>query len=90
LASLKVGYLGGKGFYLSNKPLNISGHFGSSITFKEKKIRVKGQSWTRPGTLLKYQIPIRTFSDWDDNWPDFSKISLTGHDGRSVQGGVSL
>jgi len=30
-----------------------------------KRYRIKGRSTTRPGTLLKKSIPIRTFADWD-------------------------
>ena len=28
-----------------------------------------GVSTTKPGTLLKHQIPIRTFAQWDDDHP---------------------
>jgi hypothetical protein len=31
---------------------------------------------TKPGTLLKRQIPIRTFADWDDKRPGFAEIDL--------------
>jgi hypothetical protein len=27
----------------------------------------KGRKGTKPGTLLKKAIPIKTFADWDDN-----------------------
>ncbi len=30
---------------------------------------IKRPSTTKPGTLLKNQIPIRTFADWDDDRP---------------------
>ena len=35
--------------------------------FKRYKIKpkIKGRSYTKPGTLLKSQIPIRTFNKWD-------------------------
>lgn len=36
---------------------------------------------TKPGTLLKSQIPIRTFADWDDKRPGFEEIDLVQHDG---------
>ena len=36
----------------------------------KEKFRIgKGKSFTKPGTLLKHQIPIKTFSDWDDSAP---------------------
>ena len=48
---------------------------------ERKKYQLKGRSTTRPGTLLKHQIPIRTFSDWDDARPGFVEIDLVAHDG---------
>jgi hypothetical protein len=33
---------------------------------ERKKLTLKGRSHTRPGSLLKHQIPIRTFTQWDD------------------------
>lgn len=33
---------------------------------ERKKYQLKGRSHTRPGILLKHQIPLRTFSDWDE------------------------
>ena len=50
------------------------------------KHTLKGRSRTKPGTLLKHQIPIRTFSDWDDAKPGFLEIDLVGHDGGKAEG----
>lgn len=36
---------------------------------------------TKPGTLLKHQSPIRTFSQWDEQQPGFIEIDLVAHDG---------
>ena len=47
---------------------------------------LKGRSGTRPGTLLKHHIPIRTFADWDDAEPGFCETDLVGHDGGSMFG----
>ena len=41
----------------------------------------RGRSHTKPGTLLKSQIPIRTWSEWDDDRPGFVEIDLVGHEG---------
>ena len=41
----------------------------------------KGRSHTKPGTLLKSQIPIRTWSEWDGGRPGFVEIDLVGHEG---------
>jgi hypothetical protein len=48
---------------------------------ERKKYRIKGRHTTRPGSLLKHQIPIRTFADWDDAKPGFVEIDLVAHDG---------
>jgi hypothetical protein len=53
---------------------------------ERKKQRLKGRSHTKPGTVLKNQIPIRTFSEWDDRRPGFVEIDLVGHDGGDARG----
>lgn len=44
------------------------------------------QSRTKPGTLLKNQIPIRIYSEWDEQRPGFVEIDLVGHDGGDGKG----
>jgi len=51
-----------------------------------KRYRIKGRSTTRPGTLLKKSIPIRTFADWDEKVPGFFEVDLVSHDGGAVRG----
>jgi hypothetical protein len=46
----------------------------------------RGRSFTKPGTLLKHQIPIKTFSDWDDAIPGYLEADLVGHDGGNGSG----
>ena len=41
-----------------------------------KKQQIKGRSTTRPGSLLKKNIPIRTYSEWDDRRPGFFEVDL--------------
>lgn len=53
---------------------------------ERRKHQIKGRSNTKPGTLLKNQIPIRTFSDWDDKRPGFVEIDLVGYDGGDGSG----
>jgi hypothetical protein len=48
--------------------------------------RLKGRSTTRPGTLLKHHIPVRTFADWNDVQPGFCEADLVAHDGGSAFG----
>jgi hypothetical protein len=43
-------------------------------------------STTRPGSLLKSLIPIRTFADWEEDKPGFLEIDLVAHCGESVEG----
>lgn len=46
----------------------------------------RGRSTTKPGTLLKHSIPIRTFADWDDAKPGFLEMDLVAHCGESTEG----
>lgn len=41
---------------------------------------------TKPGSLLRDSIPVRTFADWDDARPGFCEVDLVFHCGESVQG----
>ena len=56
------------------------------LASERKKYKIKGRANTKPGTLLKSQIPIRTFSQWDDKRPGFVEIDLVGHDGGDGSG----
>jgi len=50
------------------------------------KYVLRGQARTKPGTLLKHQIPIRTFAEWDEQQPGFGEVDLVGHDGGVAAG----
>ncbi len=52
----------------------------------KKRPKLKGRSYTKPGTLLKTKIPIRTFSEWNENKVGFFEIDLVGHDGSLAKG----
>ena len=43
-------------------------------------------STTKPGSLLKGAIPIRTFAEWDDDRPGFIEVDLVAHCGDTVEG----
>ena len=43
-------------------------------------------STTKPGTLLRDSIPIRTFADWNNEGPGFLEIDLVAHCGESTEG----
>jgi hypothetical protein len=53
---------------------------------ERRKHELRGQARTKPGTLLKHQIPIRTFAEWDEQQPGFGEIDLVGHDGGVAAG----
>jgi hypothetical protein len=50
------------------------------------RMTLRGRSHTKPGSLLKSQIPIRTWAEWDDATPGFVEIDLVGHDGGVAAG----
>ena len=43
-------------------------------------------STTKPGSLLRSAIPIRTFTDWQEQRPGFVEVDLVAHCGESVDG----
>ncbi|MEH3141993.1 MAG: DDE-type integrase/transposase/recombinase [Mycobacterium kyogaense] len=45
------------------------------------KYQPRGRIGTKPGSLLKSQIPVRTWAEWDDATPGFVEIDLVWHDG---------
>jgi hypothetical protein len=48
--------------------------------------RWRSPSTTRPGSLLKNAIPIRTFADWKEDQPGFMETDLVAHCGESTEG----
>ncbi|HEY8801538.1 MAG TPA: transposase family protein [Candidatus Dormibacteraeota bacterium] len=50
------------------------------------KMQLRGRGHTKPGSLLKSQIPIRTWAEWDDAVPGFVEIDLVGHEGGNAVG----
>jgi len=48
--------------------------------------QLRGKSLTRSGNLLKHQIPVRTFADWEDKKPGFFETDLVAHCGWSMEG----
>ena len=45
-----------------------------------------GLSTTKPGSLLKTLIPVRTFTEWDEERPGFLEIDLVTHCGNTTEG----
>ena len=47
---------------------------------------MKRRSKTKPGSLLRSQIPVRTFADWNEKAPGFIEIDLVEHSGGVARG----
>jgi hypothetical protein len=52
----------------------------------ERRIPAQHRGGTKPGTLLKSTIQVRTFADWDDKRPGFTEIDLVQHEGGNSRG----
>jgi hypothetical protein len=50
------------------------------------RMPIRGRTTTKPGTLLKASIPIRTYADWDDARPGFLEMDLVAHCGETTAG----
>lgn len=46
----------------------------------------RGLSTTKPGSLLKKAIPVRTYAQWDDARPGFVEMDLVAHCGETTAG----
>jgi len=53
---------------------------------ERRKQQLRRRSHTKPGTLLKHQIPIRTFAEWNEQQPGFAEMDLVAHDGGLALG----
>lgn len=56
------------------------------LTHARKRISLKGKSRTKPGSLLKHQIPIKMWTDWNNTLPGFLEIDSVHHCGMSLFG----
>ena len=45
----------------------------------------KSRGFTKPGTLLKSQIPVRTWAEWSEDRPGFCEIDLVDHSGGNTR-----
>jgi len=54
------------------------------LLIREQPVIGRRRGFTRPGTLLKDRIPIRTWADWNEDRPGFSEIDLVDHSGGLV------
>ncbi|NSW80543.1 MAG: transposase, partial [Chthonomonadetes bacterium] len=66
--------------HTESKLLRISASTIDRLLAPEKRQGLlKPKSHTKPGTLLKKQIPVRTFADWDEKRPGFLEADLVAH-----------
>lgn len=56
------------------------------LTPIRKKMTIKGRTTTKPGTLLKHQIPVRTWADWNEHIPGFFETDTVAFCGGSLSG----
>lgn len=56
------------------------------LASERQKYQLRGRSRTKPGTLLKKQIPLRTFSEWNEQMPGFVEVDLVAHEGGLAVG----
>ena len=66
---------------LQISPRSIDRRLGS----EKRKLRQKLYGRTKPGTLLKHHIPLKT-DHWDVQVPGFTEIDLVSHSGDSASG----
>ena len=59
---------------------------GRLLSPVRKEMFGHGKSTTRPGTLLKHQIPIQTYTPWDNQTPGFEEIDFVALCGESLKG----
>ena len=56
------------------------------LKYDRKVMAVRGRALTRPGSLLKSQIPIRRGSDWAENEIGFVEVDCVAHCGSTGTG----
>jgi hypothetical protein len=50
------------------------------------RAKPRGIPTTKPGSLLKRQVPIRTYTPWDEQVPGFMEIDTVAHCGTTTEG----
>ena len=71
---------------VKEKLLNISPATVDRMLQPERQRIGKSASTTKPGSLLKHQIKVRTFADWDDVVPGFLEVDTVAHCGGDLNG----
>jgi hypothetical protein len=67
--------------------LEISPATVDRLLHRERQLtKPRGLGTTKPGTLLRKQIPVRTFADWNEHRAGFLEVDLVAHCGPSTDG----
>lgn len=66
--------------------LSMSAATADRLLQAHRSTHPSGRSITKAGPLLKQQIPIRTFAQWDEATPGFLEVDLVAHCGGRLQG----
>src|SRR5256884_3271988 len=67
--------------------LSMSAATADRLLRSQRRLGQHGLSTTRAGMLLKQQIPIRTFQEWNEARPGFLEADLVAHCGTDIEGG---
>jgi hypothetical protein len=70
-----------------NQLLSMSAATADRLLRSQRKLAKRSLSTTRAGTLLKQQIPVRTFEEWEETRPGFLEADLVAHCGTDIEGG---
>ena len=71
---------------IRGKLLKVSPATVDRLLQNERRRNTGGVSHTKTGVLLKNQIQVRTFADWDDVSPGFFEVDLVAHCGGDPNG----
>jgi hypothetical protein len=66
--------------------LRISPATVDRLLYEKRHAKARSLVATRPGSLLKHQIPVRTFTDWNDDRVGFLEADSVAHCGSSMAG----
>ena len=56
------------------------------LAARRREQRPRGLATSKPGSLLKSQVPVRTYTPWDEQAPGFVEIDLVAHCGTTTVG----
>lgn len=85
-AMLRHGELEVEGEVLSKLRTISASTIERLIAPSRKNMQIRGRSTTKPGSLLKSQIPVRLGTEWDDAQVGFVEMDLVAHCGTTTRG----